>query len=247
MLLLAAFAARSAAAPPTAPAFATEFALNFTVTNIQFGFRVVGRWSVDHMNSSGSLNLRERSLMANASLHPHLEIKDYRLHQLWEQDPSLPSGACVGPLDPSLTQPRWALPANASLLPEATVPGKAVWRVPHPGEVCVDFTMSSSSLGGILPEVIQCAPSYPTPLPTLTNPRRRYWGHCTSRTSRLPGEVLAELHEYGDFDFADLPPALFEPPEPHSACPHAGQGEMRSAVAGARWHQVLRGLAPMPL
>ena len=45
-----------AAAPSrTPPTFATEFGLDYTVTNKQYGFVAVGRWTVDHQNSSGSL------------------------------------------------------------------------------------------------------------------------------------------------------------------------------------------------
>ena len=50
-----------AAAQTSPPAFATEFALDYRVQNYAYGFVTVGRWSVDHRNSSGALNLRERT------------------------------------------------------------------------------------------------------------------------------------------------------------------------------------------
>ena len=52
----------------TPPTFATEFGLDYTVSNHQYGFVAVGRWTVDHQNSSGSLNLRERSRPARLAL-----------------------------------------------------------------------------------------------------------------------------------------------------------------------------------
>jgi len=45
---------------PVPPLFAEEFGLDYHITNAQFGFVVFGRWRVDHRNSTGGLNLRER-------------------------------------------------------------------------------------------------------------------------------------------------------------------------------------------
>lgn len=187
------------------PAFATEFALNYTVRNFQFGFVVRGTWSVDHQDSTGQLNLRERNDNANASLHPQTEVKDYLLHRLWQKDPGIPQGACVAPIAQDFTQARFVVPENASLLPASTVPGSSVWRVLHSaGSVCVDFTVKSPPDGDVsklLPSVIE------------------YFGQCTSPTKRQPGEVLGELHNYTDFAFADLPESLFLLPPMHSKCP----------------------------
>ena len=82
-----------AAAPSRAPpTFATEFGLDYTVTNKQYGFVAVGRWTVDHQNSSGSLNLRERTDSYNKALQPRAEVKDYgnHVHYAWHDDGSQP-------------------------------------------------------------------------------------------------------------------------------------------------------------
>ena len=69
-----------AAISRTPPTFSTEFGLDYTVTNHQYGFVAVGRWTVDHQNSSGSLNLRERTDSYNKTLQPRAEVKDYGNH-----------------------------------------------------------------------------------------------------------------------------------------------------------------------
>ena len=76
----------AAAISRTPPTFATEFGLDYTVTNRQYGFVAVGRWTVDHQNSSGSLNLRERTDSYNKTLQPRAEVKDYALFE--------PDGPC---------------------------------------------------------------------------------------------------------------------------------------------------------
>ena len=65
--LLATPGAAVATAPP---AFATEFSLSYVVTNHAYGFMTVGVWRVDHKDSTGTLNLREREDTHNTTLHP---------------------------------------------------------------------------------------------------------------------------------------------------------------------------------
>ena len=61
----------AASQPPT---FAAEFALDYHVANLMYGFVAVGRWTVDHKNSTGHLNLRERTDSYNMSLEPRAEV-----------------------------------------------------------------------------------------------------------------------------------------------------------------------------
>ena len=119
-----------AAISRTPPTFSTEFGLDYTVTNHQYGFVAVGRWTVDHQNSSGSLNLRERTDSYNKTLQPRAEVKDYgnHIHYAWHDDGSQP---CVqSPLNG--TQPPWTIDPAALLIANASG-GEAVWSARHRG------------------------------------------------------------------------------------------------------------------
>jgi len=165
--------------------------------------------SVDHLNSRGQLNLRERTdnKPCNASLHPQHAVKDYRLHTFFDLDSSLPAPAhaCTGSLDPSLTQPAWGVPPNATNVAPV---GAALtrWRVLHAAQrVCVDFFVRRRGGGGAaglerLPSAIQ------------------YFGNCTSAARVLRGEVLAQANVYADFDYSDQDASLYTPPPGATAC-----------------------------
>ena len=130
----------AAAISRTPPTFATEFGLDYTVTNKQYGFVAVGRWTVDHQNSSGSLNLRERTDSYNKTLQPRAEVKDYgnHIHYAWHDDGSQP---CVqSPLNG--TQPPWTIDLAALLITNRSATGEAVevWRALYASiSQCVDF------------------------------------------------------------------------------------------------------------
>ena len=197
-LLLAAAVSR---APPT---FATEFGLDYTVTNLQYGFVAIGRWTVDHQNSSGSLNLRERTDSYNKTLQPRAEVKDYgnHVHYAWHDDGSQP---CVqSPLNG--TQPPWTIDPAALLIANRSATGEAVevWRALYASiSQCVDFFIRGSYPAGTLETL---------PYQLL------YWGNCTSASAPAAGEVLAQNNSYTNFSVADQPASLFEPGGP---CPPA--------------------------
>ena len=111
----------------------------------------VGRWTVDHQNSSGSLNLRERTDSYNKTLQPRAEVKDYgnHVHYAWHDDGSQP---CVqSPLNG--TQPPWTIDPAALLIANRSATGEAVevWRALYASiSQCVDFYIRGSYPAGTL-------------------------------------------------------------------------------------------------
>ena len=134
-VLIAGMAA--AATSDTPPEFSQEFSLNYTVTNLQFGFKVLGRWTVDHAG------LRERTDSANMTLQPRIEIKDFAKGDDARFDDARDVWICG---NTSGTQAAWVLPPNASLVGEG--PTQQRWRVFHADiGVCVDFFVDYTSSG----------------------------------------------------------------------------------------------------
>ena len=167
-------------APPT---FATEFGLDYTVTNLQYGFVAVGRWTVDHQNSSGSLNLRERTDSYNKTLQPRAEVKDYgnHVHYAWHDDGSQP---CVqSPLNG--TQPPWTIDPAALLIANRSATGEAVevWRALYASiSQCVDF---SSVVRTRRARSRRCRTNCCTGATARARARPRR-ARCSRRTTRTP-------------------------------------------------------------
>ena len=192
--------APSSAAPP---AFAEEFSLEYTVSNLQYGFVVQGKWSVDHRNAT-TTNLRERTDTYNKTLQPRVEVKDFLHGKDWSFSDAPPAPRCAcGPTNG--TQPRWALPADATILaPSSAPPATQRWRVFHADiSVCVDFFIGVDTATGMLAQL----PS------TLL-----YLGNCTSGTVADPAaEVLAQNNSYYSFVLEPQSDALFQP---QGTCDH---------------------------
>jgi hypothetical protein len=204
-----------AAAPPK---FATEFSLDYNISNLQFGFCVYGKWWMDHQNASGFLNLRERQDSYNITLHPQSTIKDYRQHILVNLDPSLPGDdhACVSPIPANVTQQAWGLPDDACQIKnvdedEDKEEEEERWRVFHKEQsICVDFWITKG----------------------VRLPRRiAYFGLCTSCIHVSPNEVLAENHLYRNFSFEDIPKKEMSIPADAAPCNH-GVAENSAARRG---------------
>ncbi len=188
---------------PPLPTFATEFALDYRVSNYQYGFVTIGRWTVDHKDSTGSLNLRERTDSYNASLQPRAEIKDFGNHVDYKEFDKKGYPPCMqGPLNG--TQKQWTIDPSAKLITVPGVSGAEVWRTFNPTiHVCVDFYIR-----GAYPK----RDSLPYQL--------LYQGNCTGAGSGAPvaGEILAQNNSYTNFSLTDNPPSLFKPT---GACPPA--------------------------
>ena len=205
----------AAATTATPPAFATEYALDYRVDNLQYGFVVYGRWTVDHQDSAGRLNLRERTDSYNASLQPRAEVKDFGHHKHYEWFDKTGYPPCLqNPLNG--TQPAWVVDPSAKLITNAHQgPGVQVWRVLHASiSQCVDFYVRAAD------------PRLPFML--------LYFGNCTSATARLPGEVLGQNNSYWNFSFHDIPDSRFKPsgPCPPSPPPAAVSGETTDDARG---------------
>jgi hypothetical protein len=199
-LLLAASSGLGHQQPPL-PTFATEFALDYKVANLQYGFVAIGRWTVDHQNSSGALNLRERTDAYNKTLQPRVEVKDFGNHVDYKEFDAPSAPPCVqSPLNG--TQDAWKIDPSATLISVPGITGAEVWRVLHESiHMCVDFYV-----GGTYPK----RDSLPYQL--------LYIGNCTSATARTAGEVLAQNNSYTNFSLTDNPASLFKP---DGACPPA--------------------------
>jgi len=219
LLFLALFARAHAATPPV---FATEYSLNYIVTNEQYGFVAIGKWFVDHENSKGQLNLRERTHAGNATLHPTDVVKDYKAHMFFNVDdtmyPSSQGHACFGSLPKNLTQPAWSLPATAVNVAKRGA-GYERWRVFHASQrVCVDFFVAPAH--GSVPRL---------PFQLL------YFGNCAGTTIG-PAEVLAQNNSYNGFAFEDQPSSLYTPPSTAAPC----DGETKQQREG-EWLMTIRG------
>lgn len=212
-----------AAPSSTPPTFSSEFSLRYNVTNLQYGFVATGRWTVDHIDSLGIRNLRER-LDADLPLHPTTQIKEYgAVHRMVSIDSSLapPSHACSSAIPPNVTQAAWFVVAGSNDV-NALNESVAIWREHHASaNLCVDFFVtrkSSSSAKDVLPFRIE------------------YRGNCSSATVRSPSEVIAQLNAYSSFSFVDADPKLFRPPPGTPPCPPTNQ--QSRLISGS----VLRGL-----
>ena len=232
-LLVACFAGTAVAsdrvrnyAGPSPPQFATEYSLQYRVTNEQYGFVAIGEWMVDHENSKGDLNLRERTQNANATMHPTVVVKNYKRHSFFNMDktdyPASQGYACYGPIPASDTQPRWAVPA-ASVNVAKDGAAYERWRVYHASQgICVDFFVAPAA--GTKPRL---------PYQIL------YFGDCKSPASVGPNEVMAQNNSYSAFDFADQPDSLYTPPKAAKPC---SQGISAQELEQTWWG--LRGEVP---
>ena len=192
---------------PTPPKFATEFTLVYNITNYQYDFEVYGKWSVDHKNSTNSLNLRERQDSWNVTLHPKITIKDFKKHVMMNIDPTISNQnhKCITTIPNNVTQHAWSLPDNACLVQVATEYKR--WRVHHSLEnVCVDYWLNvQDQVGKKLPY------------------RIAYFGNCKSCSVVSPDEeVLVENHLYSNFTFGDISPSIFNIPSNVLECKKAG-------------------------
>ena len=187
---IASIAAVSATDAP--PVFSQEFSLNYTVTNLQYGFKVLGRWTVDHAR------LRERTDAANMTLQPRIEIKDFARGDDARFDDARGVWACG---NTSGTQASWVLPSNATLVGEG--PTQQRWRVFHADiGVCVDFFVryTSSATGQVtqapLPStllyLVSAECSAQQPLPPNTHPTR-IPTMCSTLTLSSPSSPPGQL------------------------------------------------------
>jgi len=202
------------ASTPTPPAFAEEFSLEYMVTNLQYGFAVAGKWTVDHRNAT-STNLRERTDTYNKTLQPRIEVMDFRRGEVWSFSDAPPAHcACAAT---NGTQPRWALPADAQLASPQPPTQQQRWRVFHVDmSVCVDFFIGLDAATGALAQL----PS------TLL-----YFGNCTSGTAvDSENEVLTQNNSYFSFVIAPQADALFQPQ-------HACAGADPCAPPASAWPQ----------
>jgi hypothetical protein len=155
----------------------------------QYGFIMVGRWSVDHSTPT-TANLRERSDSYNMSFQPRASVKDFRHGRGFNFDDTTKSCTCFNTTG---SQPRWELPADASRLGSANATDR--WRVFHSTQgICVDFFVPAGAAPQAVPSEI------------------RYLGQCSSATKVGPGEVLAQRNVYSNVSFAQLPDTLFALP-----------------------------------
>ena len=209
----------AAASQPPLPTFATEFALDYHVRNLQYGFIALGRWTVDHKNSTGGLNLRERTDSYNKTLQPRAEVKDYNIHAdfRWFDAPSAPP--CVQePLNG--TQPAWTIGSGAKLIDVPGVSGAEVWRVLHAsiGE-CVDYYVRGAWPG--------TRDSLPYQL--------LFFANCSSASGRTDGEVLAQNNSYSNFSLADNPASLFRPAAGQPCPPVPASAQLPQGLVGGLW------------
>eukprot|EP00937_MAST-01D_sp_MAST-1D-sp2_P001684 g1684.t1 len=204
LLLATATASASASTPPT---FANEYALNYTVTNMQYGFKVLGRWTVDHGN------LRERTDSYNLTMQPRAEIKTFPDGLDARYDDVRDVWSCGNTRG---TQPAFALPPNASLVGETASPPQQRWRVFHAdNHVCVDFFVGFTVAGGAIRQA---------PLPSSIV----YYGNCLSATAvDADTETMAQNNSYYGFDVSTPCASLFELP---AAC--GNETEATASTAG---------------
>ena len=188
------------------------------MTNEQYGFVATGTWYVDHKNSKGDLNLRERTHAGNTTLHPTDVVKDYKKHMFFNEDktmyPKAQGYACTGKIPANLTQPAWVLPASAVNVAKNGATYDR-WRVFHASQhICVDFFVAHSD----------------TRLPF----QLLYFGNCAGTTIG-PGEVMAQNNSYNEFDFKDQPASMYTPPSVAKPCGE-NQQEQQS-----EWLMTIRG------
>ena len=172
------------------PVFSQEFSLNYTVTNLQYGFKVLGRWTVDHAR------LRERTDSANMTLQPRIEIKDFAKGDDARFDDAQDVWVCG---NASGTQTAWALPPNATLVGEG--PTQQRWRVFHADiGVCVDFFVgyTSSGTGQIAQATLPSTLLYfVSAASAMTSPRARShhaYTHFLLSSPPLPGQLQGGQH-----------------------------------------------------
>jgi len=182
--------------PPSLPVFAEEFSLNFKINMIQYGEVLFGSWMMDHQNSSGAFNLRERHDFKNVTMHPTVQISDYVHHRVIEYDSTLSGGACVSPLGVNDTQIAWTLPEGATFVTKDVSMGER-WRV-YTIEIgmCVDYFLRPASRpdGSVLPYLLQ------------------WFAGCDPTLLTTDPGTLTQQNDYSEFEFLDLETNLFAAP-----------------------------------
>jgi len=174
------------------PIFASEYALNYTITNNAYGFVVIGQWTVDHNHR------RERQDSGNSTLQPSIEVKDFLDDNtnININNRKMSSGSgkswtynsdqkkcCIEQTQGN--QPRWRVDPSGILISSTTT--EQVWRTyDSEDSLCVDFHIPLNNDGTL------------TQLPSLLN----WWGNCFSNTTPDPtNEVLVQINQYPQEDW----------------------------------------------
>ena len=215
----------SAASAESPPAFSQEFALNYTVTNYQYGFTVLGRWSVDHSPDGGvTLHERERVDTYNKTLEPRVEVKDFLAEISFTEDDETDL-CCLGTCEGG--QPAWAVPDGSLKVEEhVTLPspydqgeGQLFdrWRSNQALDqgICVDFFVGLKKSGDYeeLPSLLQ------------------WFGNCSSAEQVQPEyEFLAQDNFYNGFDLSVLADELFAQPADCQNCDGTNRSEKKTTA-----------------
>jgi len=196
----------SVAKAASTPVFASEYALNYTITNYAYDFVVIGQWTVDHAKR------RERQDSGNSTLQPAIEVKDFFEDNMgklasWVYNSS-EKKCCKD--NATGTQPRWEVDSSGLKVSETDT--EQVWRTYDAADaLCVDFHIPVND--GTLAQ-----------LPSLLN----WWGNCNSNDTPDPTtETLVQVNDYPQESWSLKTPSgdLFAPASTCHECMTLDGGE----------------------